>query len=111
MVIVCVCVCVCVCYSLSCVQLFANPWTVTHQAPLSMGFSRQEYWNGLPCPSPRDLSNPVIKLVSPVLWADSLRSKPPGKPQTWSFIATIQDRMCVTCYNVEECSIKWIEVG
>ena len=46
-----VCVCVCV-YMLSHVQLFATLWTVTHQAPLSMGFSRQEFWSGLPFPSP-----------------------------------------------------------
>ena len=47
-----VCVCVCVCVLLSCVQLFATPWTVAHQIPLSMGFSRQEQWSGLPFPSP-----------------------------------------------------------
>ena len=41
--------------------LFATPWTVAHQAPLSMGFSRQEYWRGLPFPSPRDLPNPGIE--------------------------------------------------
>ena len=43
---------------LSCVRHFATPWTVAYQAPLSMGFSRQEYWSGLPCPSPGDLPNP-----------------------------------------------------
>ena len=43
------------------VQLFATPWTVAHQALLSMGFSRQEYWSGLPCPPPRDLPNPGIE--------------------------------------------------
>ena len=48
---VCVCVCVCVCQLLSCVQLFATPWTVAFQVPLSMGFSRQGYWSGLPLPS------------------------------------------------------------
>ena len=51
----------------SCVQLFATQWTVAHQAPLSMGFSRQEYWNGLPCPPPGDLPNPVIKPTSPAM--------------------------------------------
>ena len=51
---------------LSRVQLFATPWTVAHQASLSMGFSRQEYWSGLPFPSPRDLPNPGIKPMSPV---------------------------------------------
>ena len=48
----------------SCVQLFAAPWTVAHQAPLSMRFSRQEYWSGLPCPFPGDLPNPDIESVS-----------------------------------------------
>ena len=43
------------------VQLFATPWTVAHQAPLSVGFSRQEYWSGLSCPPPVDLPNPEIK--------------------------------------------------
>ena len=45
-------------------QLFVTPWTVAHQAPLSMGFSRQEYWSGLPCPTPGDLPNPGIKHTS-----------------------------------------------
>ena len=53
------------CYSLSRVQLFTPPWTVAPQAPLSMGFSRQEYWSGLPFPSPGDLPNPGIEPVSP----------------------------------------------
>ena len=51
----------------SCVLLFVTPWTVTCQAPLSMEFSRQEYWSGLPCPPPGDLSDPGIKLRSPAL--------------------------------------------
>ena len=66
-------------YSLSCVQLFMTPWTVAHQVPLSMGFSRQEYWSGLPCPLPGDLPNPGIKPRSPTLQADSLPPEPPGK--------------------------------
>ena len=57
------------CPSLSCVQLFANLWTVAFQAPLSMGFSRQEYWSGLPFPSPGDLPDPGIKPGSPALQA------------------------------------------
>ena len=64
---------------LSCVRLFETPWTVAHQAPPSMGFSRQEYWSGLPFPSPRDLPNPGIKPTSPALQADALTSEPPGK--------------------------------
>ena len=49
----------------SCVQLFATLWTVAHQAPLPMGFSRKEYWSGLPIPSPGDLPNPGLKPESP----------------------------------------------
>ena len=56
--------------SVSQVRLFVTPWTVAHQAPLSMKFSRQEYWSGLPCPSPGDLPNPGIEPGSPALQAD-----------------------------------------
>ena len=62
--------------SLSPVQLFATPWTVAYQAPLSMEFSRQEYWSGLPFPSPGHLSDPGIEPVSPALQADALTSEP-----------------------------------
>ena len=72
--------CVCVCKSLSRVRLFVTLWTVARQAPLSMGFSRQEYWSGLPFPSPGDLPNPGIEPGSPALPADALFSEPPGKP-------------------------------
>ena len=64
---------------LSRVQLFATPWTVAYQAPPSMGFSRPEYWNGLPFPSPGDLPNPGIDPKSPALSADALPSELPGK--------------------------------
>ena len=57
----------------------AIPWTVTHQAPLSMGLSRQEYWNGLPFPSPEDLPNPGIEPKSTALQADSLPTELQGK--------------------------------
>ena len=60
------------------VQLFATPWTVAYQAPLSMGFSRQECWSGLPFPSLGDLPNPGIEPGSPALQADALPSEPPG---------------------------------
>ena len=59
---------------------FETPRTIVHQAPLSMGFPRQEYWSGLPFPSPRDLSDPGIKPGSPALQADSLPSVPPETP-------------------------------
>ena len=58
----------------------ATPWTVAYQAPPSMGFSRQEYWSGLPFPSPGDLPDPGIEPGSPALQADTLTSEPPGKP-------------------------------
>ena len=66
--------------SLSCVRLFATLWTVAYQAPLSMGFSRQEYWSGLPFPSPGGFPNPGIEPRSPTLQTDALTSEPPGKP-------------------------------
>ena len=60
--------CMCVPGHFSCVRLFATLWTVAHQAPLSMGFSRQEHWSGLPCPLPGDLPNPrIIKPAFPTL--------------------------------------------
>ena len=58
----------------------ATPWTVAHQAPPSMGFSKQEYWSGLPFPSPGDLPDSGIKPRSPALQADALPSETPGKP-------------------------------
>ena len=67
--------------SFSRVRLFATPWTVAHQAPPSMGFSRQEYWSGLLFPSLGDLPDPEIEPRSPALQADTLTSEPPGKPK------------------------------
>ena len=58
----------------------AIPWTIACQAPLSVEFSRQEYWSGLPFPSPGDLLYPGIKPRSPTLQAGALTSEPPGKP-------------------------------
>ena len=66
--------------SLSHVWLFATSWTVAHQVPLSMEFFRQEYWSGLPFPSPGYLSNSGIEPGSSVLQADALPSEPPWKP-------------------------------
>jgi len=57
-----------------------TPWTAAHQAPLSMEFSRQKYWSGLPHPSPGDLTDPGIEPGSPALQANYLLSEPPGKP-------------------------------
>ena len=65
--------------SLSRVRLFVTPWAVACQAPLSIGFSKQEYWSGLPVHSPVDLPDPGLEPKSPTLQADSLLSEPPGK--------------------------------
>ena len=71
------------------VQLFATLWTVALQAPLSVGFSRQECWSGFPFPPPVGLPNPGIEPRPPALQADSLPSEPPGKPCT-SVISPIE---------------------
>ena len=75
------CVCTCVCSVAQLCQTLVTPWTVACQAPLSMGlFPRQEYWSGVPFPSPWDLPHSGIELRSPALQADSLPSELPGKP-------------------------------
>ena len=71
------------------VRFFATPPTA-HWAPLPMGFSRKEYWIGLPFPPPGDLPDPGIEPGSPALQADSLPSKPPGKPFTSFFFITVR---------------------
>ena len=63
--------------SLSRIRLFAAPWTAAFQAPLSMGFSRQEYWSGLPFPPPGDLPNPGIEPASPALAGRFFTTEPP----------------------------------
>ena len=85
------------------VQLFATPWTVACQAPLSKEFSRKEYWNGLPFPSPGDLSNPGIEpmsLMSPHWQVGSLPLAPPGKPQMRMLLLLLSHfsrvRLCAT---------------
>ena len=85
---VCVCVCVYVCVSLSrtvVVWLFVTPRTVAHQTSLPMELSRQEYWSGLPFPSPEELPNPGIKPWSPASQADSApfikKKKSPTDPE------------------------------
>ena len=62
---------------------FATPRTVAYQAPLSMGFPKQEYWSGLPFPSPRDLPDPGIEPMSPALAGGFFTTEPPGKPCEW----------------------------
>ena len=84
--------------SLSHVQLFVTPWTVPYQAPQSMEFSRQEYWSGLPFPSPGDLPYPEIKPGSPTLQSDALPSEPPGvlKPPTIVVLFSVSPFMSVS---------------
>ena len=76
---------------LSHVWLFASPWTVAYQASLSMGFSRQEYWSGLPFPSPGDLPDTGIEPGSPALEAGALTSESPAK----GFLPTVVDKMVI----------------
>ena len=72
--------CCCCCMCILCrVWLFATPWTVNCQAPLSMGFPRQEYWSGLSLPSPGDLPKAEVEPGSPALQVDSLPTEPPRK--------------------------------
>ena len=96
------------------VWLFVTPWTVALQAPLSMRFSKQEYWNGFPCPPPGDLPDPGIEPTSSALQASSLPTEPPGKP--WHLIWLLpksslnQSHMChsLTCswlWTMSVCSI------
>ena len=67
-------------HSFSRIQLFVTPWTVAHQAPLSMELSRQEYWSGLPFPPPGDLPDPGIEPMSPAMAGRFFTTEPPGKP-------------------------------
>ena len=75
--------------SLSYVRLLSTPWTAAYQAPPSMRFSRQEYWSGVPLPSPGDLPDLGIGPRSPALQADTLLSEPPGKPNVIVYLIII----------------------
>ena len=92
--------------SLSRVRLFVTPWTVAHQAPPSMEFFRQEYWSGLPFPSPGDPPNPGIKPESPALRADALPSETPGSLTSYSISRANQPKLVLfayslICYNLQ----------
>ena len=88
----------CFVFSRSVVSYSVIPRTVAHQAPLSIGFSRQEYWSGLLFPSPGDLPNPGIESRSPALQADSLPSELPGKS---IFITHLVTNICLLLASVE----------
>ena len=96
--------CMCELSHLSQLQLFATLWTVAHQAPLSMEFSRQDYWSGLPFPSPGKLPNPGTEPRSPALQANSLPSEPPGKPQA-IVLSVLVAQSCLTLCNPMDCSL------
>ena len=84
-------------------QTLVTPWTVARQAPLSVGFSRQEYWSGLPFPSPGDLPDPGIEPGSPALQADSLPSEPPGKPELKGYAFLIRTNGPVAASLMPSC--------
>ena len=96
----------CVVKSLSCVRLFVTPWTVAHQAPPSMEFSRQEYWSGLPFPSPRDLPNPETEPVSLSLlhWQvhSSLLSQLESPPHTKSLFSCSVTSDCLQPHGLRQ---------
>ena len=97
------------------VWLFVTPWTAARHASLSMGLSRQEYWSGLPHPPAGNLPNPGIEARSPTLKADSLSSKPPGKPFFWGFTQNVRLKVLTTdighffpCVLNFFCVLVWI---
>ena len=86
------------------------PWTVAHQAPLSMEFSRHKYWSGLPFPSSGDLPNPGLEPGSPALQADSLPSEPPGKPKRVRDLSIYEmERAMATHSSTLAWKIPWTE--
>ena len=91
--------------SLGRVQLFTTPWTVAFQAPLPMEFSRQEYWSGLPFPSPGDIPKPGIEPRSLPLKADALPSETPGKPasQVKSIEISSNDTAAAAAKSLQSC--------
>ena len=91
-----------------CVQVFVTPWTVAHQASLSMRFPRQECWNGLPCPPPVDLRNPRIKPRSPALQVDSLPSEPLGISATVCHLQLPMQKLIQAIYTPEALGEKLV---
>ena len=97
--------------SLSRVRLFATPWTLAHQAPPSMGFSRKEYWSGLLFPSPGDLLDPGIKPRSPAFQADALTSEPPGKQVPTKLVGILQKGVFLFSFLSIHSSIQVYQYG
>ena len=87
--------CAVLCFSLSRVRLCATLWTVACQAPLSLGFSREEYWSGLLFPSPGDLPDPGIEPASPAFQADSLPAELTAKPILYIVVCVFYTQQCI----------------
>ena len=87
---------------------FVTSWTIAHQAPLSMGFSKQEYWSGLSCPPPGDLPDPGIKPASPELASRFFTAEPPGKPdkfkRDFKYVLCLVTQLCPTLCDPMDCS-------
>ena len=97
------CVCVCVRTRSVMSEYFVTPWTIAHQAPLSMGFSRQKYWSGLPCPSPADLPDPGSQSCISCIGRQILffTTEPPGKSRSpWCSQKTFFLNKCIKDHNV-----------
>ena len=88
------------------VWLFVTPWTVAYQAPWTMGFTRQEYWSGLPWPSPGDLPDPGIEPGSSALQPDTLPSEPPGKPWETYRLLFIYNRTLKI--RLQQSGLSWV---
>ena len=114
---ICVCVCVCALSHFSHVLLFEIPQTVAHQAPLSIGLSRQKYWNGLSCPTPGHVSDPGIKPTSPELQANFLPLSHWGSPyiHIHMYVYILFQIFSLTGYNktlrIVPCAIPQVPVG
>ena len=86
---------------------FVTPWTVAHQAPLSLGFPRQEYRSGLPFPSPGNLPDPGIKPVSSALANKFFTTEPPGKPRVFQILVYLMILLSNSCIKGMPQSLKW----
>ena len=95
----------------SCLDSFETPWTTAHQAPLSMGFPRQQYWSGLSFPSPRDLSNPRIEPTSLALAGRFFTTQPPGMPPLVPNQFSSVTQSCPTLCDPMDCSMLGFQIG